>query len=364
MKWPSQITRRKLVRRIAMITILFLVLCGYAVTQLNFPYYTHASLADFQARMGLHAAKEREVAVQIIGHRGAGLANVEFEESQPERKFKPIGNTRTTIKEAIKAGVHWVEIDLRRSKDGTLVLFHDETVDDKTDGKGRVSELTDGQLRDLTISVDVEPAERILTLEEFKEEFLKDLIDSEIGLILDIKQAKLKKPVLGWIERAKDEKGLKADKLVVFGEFEILKEFAGKNLQLGYTFTWKQKWNRLLYLFREEEIINRLGELDAKFLVIPVVFTSKALVETAEKKGVETWIYGSDDQRDWDRVSGFGAKGLIVDYPSIAIDHFDADSRMKTNGEQAGADQTVTAPEESDSESNESLRPEPEARHK
>lgn len=48
--------------------------------------------------------------MQIIGHRGArGLA--------PE-------NSKTAIKAGIKAGVDWVEFDVRRTKDGKVVLVH------------------------------------------------------------------------------------------------------------------------------------------------------------------------------------------------------------------------------------------------
>lgn len=42
-----------------------------------------------------------------------------------------------------------VEIDVRRSKDGTLVCVHDDTVNRTTDGKGKVADLTLAQLRKL-----------------------------------------------------------------------------------------------------------------------------------------------------------------------------------------------------------------------
>ena len=332
----TRTTRKKWVRRIATVTILLLALCAYAFTQLNFPYYTHEKLAKLQARMGLHAAGETGD-VQIIGHRGSGLANTELE-SDRAREREPIGNTRTAIGRAISAGADWIEVDLRRSKDGTLVLFHDETVDGKTDGEGKVSDLTVGRLQRLSISTEVGHAETILTLEEFGEEFLGPLVEKEIGLVLDVKQAGLKGAVLGWIERATEEGGLEPDKLVVFGEFEVLKEYAGEGLRLGYTLTWKRNGNRLLYLFRKGEIVSRLRELDADLLVVPVIFTTRSLVERAAENGFETWAYGSDDNRDWGRVSGLGVKGLIVDYPAAAIEHLypGGDTRAKAGAGRGG----------------------------
>ncbi len=340
MKRSTKGRRKKWARRVAIITVLLLVFGGYTFTQLNFPYYTHKKLADLQARIGLHISGEKG-SVKIIGHRGSGLENLEIE-SQREKELKPIGNTRTAIARALEARPHWIEIDLRRSKDGTLVLFHDEAINDKTDGEGRVSEQTEAQLQSCAISVS--PSETILTLEEFEGEFLKDLKKKNIGLILDIKEKGLATSVLAWIAKAKKEERLELNRLIVFGEFETLKEYVGEGLRLGYTLTWKRKENRLLYLFRKNKIIKRLQELDANFLVVPVIFMSKSLVQRAESKGFDTWTYGSDDKRDWDRVSALGAKGLIVDFPANAVEHFypNGDARTKTEAED-GARQPATA---------------------
>ena len=49
--------------------------------------------------------------MQIIGHRGArGLAPM---------------NTKASLQAALKAGVDWIEFDVRRTKDGKIVLSHD-----------------------------------------------------------------------------------------------------------------------------------------------------------------------------------------------------------------------------------------------
>src|SRR5690349_19809955 len=49
--------------------------------------------------------------MQLIGHRGArGLAPM---------------NTKASIKAALDAGVDWIEFDVRRTKDGVVVLSHD-----------------------------------------------------------------------------------------------------------------------------------------------------------------------------------------------------------------------------------------------
>lgn len=73
--------------------------------------------------------------IRIIGHRGAaGIA--------PE-------NTVVSIQRGVAGGAQAIEIDLRLSADGTLVVIHDATVDRTTDGTGPVEDRTLEEIRRL-----------------------------------------------------------------------------------------------------------------------------------------------------------------------------------------------------------------------
>jgi glycerophosphoryl diester phosphodiesterase len=65
---------------------------------------------------------------KIYGHRGA-------KGSYPE-------NTLLSLKKAIDQGVDGLEIDVHLTKDGEVVVIHDETLDRTTNGTGRIKELT------------------------------------------------------------------------------------------------------------------------------------------------------------------------------------------------------------------------------
>lgn len=58
-------------------------------------------------------------------------------------------NTLAAFRRAIAVGVPAVECDVQRSRDGRLVVIHDQTVDRTTDGRGRVAALTFDDLRRL-----------------------------------------------------------------------------------------------------------------------------------------------------------------------------------------------------------------------
>jgi len=64
----------------------------------------------------------------VAGHRG----NVSF---APE-------NTIAALNKGIELGADLVEIDIRETKDGHLVIMHDSSVDRTTSGKGKIAELT------------------------------------------------------------------------------------------------------------------------------------------------------------------------------------------------------------------------------
>ena len=74
---------------------------------------------------------------------------------------------------AIELGVDAVELDVRRTKDGKLVVIHDAEVDRTTDGSGLVSELTLEEIKGFV----AEKGEKIPTLGEaldFLEEVAED----------------------------------------------------------------------------------------------------------------------------------------------------------------------------------------------
>lgn len=71
----------------------------------------------------------------VVGHRG----NVKF---APE-------NTLPAFEAAIEHGADLLEIDVRETKDGVLVIMHDDTVDRTTDGSGLVADLTLAEIKQL-----------------------------------------------------------------------------------------------------------------------------------------------------------------------------------------------------------------------
>ena len=77
-------------------------------------------------------------------------------------------NSVLALRNAIKMGVDMVEVDVQKTKDGILILMHDETLDRTTNGKGRVEDYIWKDLEKLYLrsAIGGETRNRIPTLEE------------------------------------------------------------------------------------------------------------------------------------------------------------------------------------------------------
>src|SRR5262249_6466235 len=60
-------------------------------------------------------------------------------------------NSLPAIQAAIDAGMDFVELDVRTTADGNLVLMHDRTVDRMTNGQGAVASMTLAEVRKLDL---------------------------------------------------------------------------------------------------------------------------------------------------------------------------------------------------------------------
>ncbi len=110
-----------------------------------------------------------------IAHRGGG-------EDHPE-------NSLPAIAQAVELGYRYVEIDIRATRDGVPVLFHDEMLERMTGRGGRIEELSWGQVQELRLA----GVEAIPRLEEVFATW------PSLRIALDIKSDRAIEPVAAMI---------------------------------------------------------------------------------------------------------------------------------------------------------------------
>lgn len=100
------------------------------------PNLATAGEGGVAARRDLLAAADSP-RVMVVAHRACWRGTAE--------------NSIAAIDACVAMGVDMVEIDVWRTRDGALILMHDESVDRTTNGTGRVADLTLAQVRALRL---------------------------------------------------------------------------------------------------------------------------------------------------------------------------------------------------------------------
>jgi glycerophosphoryl diester phosphodiesterase len=122
--------------------------------------FAGAALAGLTLLNASWLAPEPKGKPKIISHRGVyhlydkrkafGRDTCTAQYSYPP-KHAVFENTPASMQRAVALGADLVEIDVAPTKDGKMVLFHDWTVDCRTNGKGETRDLTLAELKALDI---------------------------------------------------------------------------------------------------------------------------------------------------------------------------------------------------------------------
>jgi glycerophosphoryl diester phosphodiesterase len=107
----------------------------------------------------LNEETAKRTGFEVIAHRGVSQPfrrdHLDNQTCTASRIYKPkndyIENTIESIQAAFEYGATIVEFDIRPTKDKQFVVFHDNELDCKTNGKGKVSDFTVAELKQLDI---------------------------------------------------------------------------------------------------------------------------------------------------------------------------------------------------------------------
>ncbi|WP_161597162.1 glycerophosphodiester phosphodiesterase family protein [Dyadobacter flavalbus] len=165
--------------------------------------------------------------VAIVGHRGGLYA------PYPESSIKLFNATAASFgKDTV-----CIEIDLRKSKDGSLYLMHDPTVDRTTTGTGQLEERSDQYLNALRLKT----KDGKITDEHIPsfDEVLTFISNRNINLMLDIK-APVHKEALEQVKRHNMENRMLV--LTFKDEFTRLVAETNQNVLLSALIETEQAW--------------------------------------------------------------------------------------------------------------------------
>ncbi len=234
----------------------------------------------------------------LIAHRGGSL-------EAPE-------NSMAAFRHAIEIGMRFVELDVQMSRDGVLMVIHDESVDRTTEGSGAVGGLTYEELRrlDAGSKFGAEFAgEKIPTLREVFELCL----DAGVGVVVELKSPGLYDGMEEKVAALIGEIWIRggADMWCISFDHDAIRRMRELDpaLLLGY-----------LYPPSAESFVQPDDTIQAYCPFYMTALAHPEEVERAHRLGKHVLVYTVNEEDEMRRVAEGGIDGMVSDRPTLLLE--------------------------------------------
>lgn len=223
--------------------------------------------------------------IGIVAHRG-----VIQDDAPPE-------NTLAAYEYAIDSGVDMIELDVRQTQDGVLVIYHDE----KLKGK-KISEYTLSEFKAIEIEGHTLPTFEEM-LDTLKGRVLIDIEVKNEDLPLDVVQQ-----IVSQVSKTLEEKNMTEETFISSFSTEVIEE--------------SKKFNPLYKAFfiysptlHGEDPISYLHELQAEGIVVRQDLLKPNWVSLCHDMGYPISVYGVNDYETFEKCRAFDVHSMMSDHP-------------------------------------------------
>lgn len=209
-------------------------------------------------------------------------------------------NTLSSFYLGLLQGANGIETDVQRTRDGVLVLFHDDTVDRVSDGVGRVCDYTLEELKKLKIYGNSTTGfyDRVVTFREFLEKFSS----YDISFAIELKGA-----------------GVEEDSLRMIEEFGLLERTTFTSFYFDYIKKIKElnPKARVGWLIGEvgEDKMNALMEIGGEELAPKAEDITEELMTAWRANGLGVRAWGVLNIALMKKMCRLGVDGMTVNFP-------------------------------------------------
>ncbi len=218
-------------------------------------------------------------------------------------------NTLSSFYLGLMQGANGIETDVQRTKDGVLVLFHDDTVDRVSDGSGKLSDFTLAELEKLKIYGNNTRGfyDKILTFEEFLEKFS----NYDLTFAIELKGEGVEEDTLEMIKRF----GIFERTTFTSFKFDYIKKIKelDPNARVGYlTQSTCEEHIQQLIGIGGEEIAPKASELTEENIAL---YRSRGL-------GVRAW--GVQSIELMKKMCALKVDGMTVNFPDRLFEYLNS----------------------------------------
>lgn len=199
-----------------------------------------------------------------------------------------------------------IETDVQLTRDGELVLIHDDLVDRTSSGSGPVADHTLSELRNLDFGTWFGPEsgqQAIVTLAEFWSQYLP-----RIPVCLEIKDPLATDALIRFLVSTDFPEG--AVQVTSFSWPAVLRAQAALAVSTGFL---SRTFN--------EDLIDRCAARGIQQICPPVQLLDRPLVDLAHQHGLLVRAWGVKQRPDIDRLFETGADGATTNWPDWSLGH-------------------------------------------
>ena len=207
-------------------------------------------------------------------------------------------NTMSAFYAGLGMNANGIETDVRKTGDGVLVLFHDDTLEKATDHSGRICDHTYEELLAVNVyNTDRTKIDKIPALEDF----LRYFSFRELTFAIELKQDNIEKETVDMIEKY----GAREKVIITSFSFEYLRRVKAyaPHYKIGYLY--KEDDNAI------EKVLSINGEQVCPYAKI----ITPELIKQSRAAGLSVRAWGVSDEEIMHRLYDFGVDGMTVNFP-------------------------------------------------
>lgn len=211
-------------------------------------------------------------------------------------------NTLLSFRRAIDIGVGWIEFDLRETRDGVLVVIHDDKVDRTTNGRGKVHDMTFEELERL----DAGDGQKIPSLQQ-----VIDLARDRVKMDMEIKEKGIEDDVVEAIEK----NGIAGQCMVssfIYGSIKKVKDLAPEVMTAAIMEKMPGNIEKCLDML--------FGEVNTRTLMISKKIALEPFVGEIRRLGFEAGIWNADTPGEIERYAAMDPFYLCSNYPERLVE--------------------------------------------
>lgn len=215
-------------------------------------------------------------------------------------------NTLSSFYLGLLQGANGIETDVRRTKDGILVLFHDGTLDRVSNVSGKISEYTYEELLSVRIYGNSTSGfyDKIVTLEEFLEKFAS----YDIKFAIELKGEGVEEEALSMIRKY----GILNKTTFTSFNFEYIKKI--KQMDPKARVGW-------LTESPGDEEINKLLDISGEEMAPKAECVTKEMMDVLRDKGLAVRAWGVFNVQLMKKMCDLNVDGMTVNFPDRLFQH-------------------------------------------